>query len=104
MWTKTLPQMANVMPEFAEKFEGHGGDAHLAVSRMLSSSEGWAVDAFSKHWNRVKASHLEKLPELARLFADACDALAEIIFWMKTKVEAELAVMAGSVALSIGLA
>ncbi|GGR96761.1 hypothetical protein GCM10010236_59200 [Streptomyces eurythermus] len=42
--------------------------------------------------------------EGARLFADACDALAEIIFWMKTKAEAELAVMAGSVGLSIGLA
>ncbi|MFF7146393.1 DUF6531 domain-containing protein [Streptomyces nodosus] len=57
-----------------------------------------------KHWNQVKASHLEKLPDLARLFADACDVLAEIIFWMKTKAEAELAVMAGSVGLSIGLA
>ncbi|MHC5903905.1 RHS repeat-associated core domain-containing protein [Streptomyces sp. S6] len=97
-------EMADAMREFADKFEGHGGDAHLAVSRILSSSEGWAVDAFEKHWNQVKASHLEKLPELSRLFADACDALAEIIFWMKTKAEAELAVMAGAVGLSIGLA
>jgi RHS repeat-associated protein len=97
-------EMADAMREFAETCEGHGGKAHLAVSRILSSSEGWAVDAFEKHWNHVQASHLEKLPELARLFADACDALAEIIFWMKTKAEAELAVMAGSVGLSIGLA
>lgn len=97
-------EMADAMREFADTFEGHGGDAHLAVSRILSSSEGWAVDAFEKHWNQVKAGHLEKLPELARLFADACDALAEIVFWMKTKAEAELAVMAGSVGLSIGLA
>ncbi|MFE1952530.1 DUF6531 domain-containing protein [Streptomyces sp. NPDC059524] len=97
-------EMADAMREFAEKFEGHGGDAHLAFSRILSSSEGWAVDSMEKHWNKIKASHLEKLPELARLFADACDTLAEIIEWMKHKAEAELAIMAGSVGLSIGLA
>ncbi|MFF7755059.1 DUF6531 domain-containing protein [Streptomyces sp. NPDC007971] len=96
--------MADAMREFADRFEGHGADAHKAVSRILSSSQGWAVDAMEKHWNQVKASHLEKLPELARLFAKACDVLAEIIFWMKTKAEAELAVMAGSAGLSIGLA
>jgi RHS repeat-associated protein len=97
-------EMADAMREFAEKFEGHGGDAHKAFSRILSSSEGWAVDSMEKHWNQIKASHLEKLPELARLFADACDVLAEIIEWMKHKAEAELAIMAGSVGLSIGLA
>ncbi|MFI0229754.1 DUF6531 domain-containing protein [Streptomyces sp. NPDC017086] len=97
-------EMAEAMRDFADRFEGHGADAHLAFSRLLSSSEGWAVEAMEKHWARIKASHLEKLPELARLFADACDALAEIIFWMKTKAEAELAMMAGSVGLSIGLA
>ncbi|MCX5441309.1 DUF6531 domain-containing protein [Streptomyces sp. NBC_00063] len=97
-------EMADAMREFAEKFEGHGGDAHKAVSRILSSSEGWAVDAMEKHWSQVKASHLEKLPELARLFADACDVLAEIIFGMKTKAEAELAIMAASVGISAGLA
>jgi RHS repeat-associated protein len=96
--------MADAMREFAEKFEGHGGDAHKAFSRILSSSEGWAVDSMEKHWNQIKASHLEKLPELARLFADACDVLAEIIEWMKHKAEAELAVMAAGVGLSIGLA
>ncbi|MFF4014116.1 DUF6531 domain-containing protein [Streptomyces sp. NPDC001843] len=96
-------EMADAMREFAEQFEGHGGDAHKAVSRILSSSEGWAVDAMEKHWNEAKASHLEKLPELARLFADACDVLADIVFGMKTKAEDELAVMAGSVGLSVGL-
>ncbi|WSQ08844.1 DUF6531 domain-containing protein [Streptomyces sp. NBC_01231] len=97
-------EMADAMREFAKQFEGHGGDAHKAVSRILSSSEGWAVDAMETHWNQVKASHLEKLPELARLFADACDALADIIFGMKTKAEAELAIMAGSLGISVGLA
>lgn len=96
--------MAGAMREFAEQFEGHGGDAHAAFSRILSSSEGWAVDAMEKHWNQVKASHLEKLPELARLFADACDVLADIIFGMKTKAEVELGVMAASVGISAGLA
>ncbi|MFF0788932.1 DUF6531 domain-containing protein [Streptomyces spiralis] len=97
-------EMAGAMRVFADQFDEHGAEAHRAFSRILSSSEGWAVDAMEKHWAKVKAGHLEKLPELARLFADACDALAEIIFWMKTKAEAELAVMAGSVGLSLGLA
>ncbi|MFC9454317.1 RHS repeat-associated core domain-containing protein [Streptomyces sp. NPDC056983] len=96
--------MATAMREFAEQFEGKGGDAHKAVSRILSSSEGWAVDAMEKHWNQVKASHLDKLPKLARLFADACDALADIVFGMKTKAEIELGVMAASVGISAGLA
>ncbi|MGW6358225.1 DUF6531 domain-containing protein [Streptomyces sp. NPDC055092] len=97
-------EMADAMREFADKFEGHGGDAHKAFSRILSSSEGWAVDSMEKHWNQVKSSHLEKLPELARLFADACDVLADIIFGMKTKAEIELGVMAASVGISAGLA
>uniref|UniRef100_UPI000AE9E72E WXG100-like domain-containing protein n=1 Tax=Streptomyces acidiscabies TaxID=42234 RepID=UPI000AE9E72E len=90
-------EMATAMREFAENFEGHGADAHLAFARILSSSEGWAVDAMERHWGQVKAGHLEKLPELARLFADACDVLADIVFGMKTKAEAELAIMAGAV-------
>ncbi|MFI0235811.1 nucleic acid/nucleotide deaminase domain-containing protein [Streptomyces sp. NPDC016845] len=97
-------EMATAMREFADKFEGHGGDAHKAFSRILSSSEGWAVDSMEKHWGKIKASHLEKVPELARLFADACDVLADIIFGMKTKAEIELGVMAASVGISAGLA
>ncbi|MFD7457868.1 MULTISPECIES: DUF6531 domain-containing protein [unclassified Streptomyces] len=97
-------EMATAMRDFAEKFEGHGGDAHKAFTRILSSSEGWAVDAMEKHWAQVKSGHLEKLPELARLFADACDALADIIYGMKTKAEIELGVMAASVGISAGLA
>ncbi|MBP5937935.1 RHS repeat-associated core domain-containing protein [Streptomyces acidiscabies] len=97
-------EMAEAMREFADQFEGQGGSAHKAITRILSSSEGWAVDAFEKHWYQVKASHLEKLPELARLFADACDILADIIYGMKTKAEIELGVMAASVGISAGLA
>jgi hypothetical protein len=97
-------EMATAMRDFADKFEGHGGDAHKAVTRILSSSEGWSVDAMEKHWGHVKASHLEKLPALARLFATACDVLADIIFGLKTKAEIELASMAASVGISAGLA
>ncbi|MFR9790606.1 RHS repeat-associated core domain-containing protein [Streptomyces sp. MB22_4] len=96
-------EMADAMRDFADKFEGHGADAHRAVERILASSRGWAVHSMQAHWSQVKASHLDKVPELARLFADACDVVADIIFGMKTKAEAELAVMAGSVGLSIGL-
>ncbi|MBN0046307.1 RHS repeat protein [Streptomyces actuosus] len=96
--------VATAMREFADKFEGHGGDAHKAVGQILASSKGWAVHSMQAHWNQVKAGHLDKIPELARLFADACDVVADIIFGMKTKAEAELAVMAGTVGLSIGAA
>ncbi|WP_405448597.1 DUF6531 domain-containing protein [Streptomyces achromogenes] len=97
-------EMATAMREFADNFEGKGGDAHQAVSRILSSSQGWAVDAMEKHWSHVKAGHLDKIPELARLFADACDAVADIIYGMKIKAEVELGAMAASVGLSLGLA
>ncbi|MGY1580075.1 RHS repeat-associated core domain-containing protein [Streptomyces sp. MN13] len=97
-------EMATAMRDFADKFEGYGGDAHKAVTRILSSSQGWAVDAVEKHWSHVKAGHLDQIPELARLFAEACDVVADIIYGMKVKAEAELAVMAGSLGLSIGLA
>ncbi|MEU6774795.1 RHS repeat-associated core domain-containing protein [Streptomyces sp. NPDC046759] len=97
-------EMADAMREFADKFEGHGADAHKAVERILASSKGWAVHSMQTHWAQVKAGHLDKIPELARLFAEACDVVADIIFGMKTKAEAELAVMAGSVGLSLGMA
>jgi RHS repeat-associated protein len=97
-------EMAEAMRDFAEKFEGHGGDAHKAVTQILASSEGWAVDAMEAHWGKVKAGHLDQVPELARLFADACDVVADIIFGMKRKAEAELAIMAGSLGISLGLA
>nr|WP_239091820.1 DUF6531 domain-containing protein [Streptomyces sp. SID14478] len=97
-------EMASAMREFAEGFEEHGGDAHKAVSRILSSSDGWAVEAFEKHWDQVRTRQLEKLPELARLFADACDVLADIVFGMKTKAEVELAVLAGTIAAAVAAA
>ncbi|MET7286311.1 nucleic acid/nucleotide deaminase domain-containing protein [Streptomyces sp. NPDC005573] len=97
-------EMATAMRDFADKFEGHGADAHKAVERVLSTSHGWAVDSMEKHWSQVKAGHLDKVPELARLFADACDIIADIVFGMKTKAEAELAVMAGSIGASAALA
>ncbi|MGV9250464.1 RHS repeat-associated core domain-containing protein [Streptomyces sp. NPDC003697] len=97
-------EMATSMREFAENFEGKSGDAHQAVTRILSSSQGWAVDAMEKHWSHVKAGHLDKIPELARLFAEACDVVADIIYGMKVKAEVELAAMAASVGISLGLA
>ncbi|AWT44090.1 MULTISPECIES: RHS repeat-associated core domain-containing protein [Streptomyces] len=97
-------EMGTAMREFADNFEGKGGDAHQAVTRILSSSQGWAVDAMEKHWSHVKAGHLDKIPELARLFADACDVVADIVYGMKIKAEIELGAMAASVGISLGLA
>ncbi|MFK0117201.1 DUF6531 domain-containing protein [Streptomyces sp. NPDC090994] len=97
-------EMADAMREFADNFEGHGAEAHAAVSRVLASSEGAAVDALQEHWGMVRSGHLEKVPEIARLFADACDVVADIIYGMKTKAEIELGVMAASIGISLGLA
>ncbi|MCH6161488.1 RHS repeat-associated core domain-containing protein [Streptomyces marispadix] len=96
-------EMADAMREFAEKFEGHGGEAHAAVNRILASSEGYAVDALSEHWGKVKGSHLDKVPEVSRLFATACDVVADIIYGMKIKCEIELGAMAASIGIGIGL-
>ncbi|MER5478345.1 nucleic acid/nucleotide deaminase domain-containing protein [Streptomyces sp. NPDC002734] len=90
-------EMATSMRDFAEQFETHGGDTHKAVTRILDSSEGWAVESMSKHWSHVKAGHLEKIPLVARLFADACDGVGRIIQGMKVKAGIELGVLAGTV-------
>ncbi|ELS58533.1 RHS repeat-associated core domain-containing protein [Streptomyces viridochromogenes] len=97
-------EMADAMRELADAFDEHAGEAHGAVNRLLSSSEGWAVEALQEHWGKVKSSHLEQLPEVARLFADAMDVVADVIYGMKVKAEVELGVMAASVGVSIGLA
>lgn len=54
-------EMADAMRELADAFDEHAGDAHGAVNRLLSSSEGWAVEALQEHWGKVKTSHLEQL-------------------------------------------
>ncbi|MBT2423414.1 hypothetical protein J7F01_16850 [Streptomyces sp. ISL-22] len=97
-------EMADAMRELADAFDEHAGEAVGAVNRLLSSSEGWAVDALQEHWGKVKTSYLEQLPEVARLFADAMDVVADVIYGMKIKAEVELGVMAASVGVSIGLA
>ncbi|MBT2492424.1 DNA/RNA non-specific endonuclease [Streptomyces sp. ISL-96] len=97
-------EMADAMRELADDFEDHAGEVNAAVGRLLSSSEGMAVDALAEHWGKVKSSHLEQLPEVARLFADAMDVVADVIYAMKVKAEIELGVMAASVGISVGLA
>ncbi|WSQ11629.1 hypothetical protein OG604_29945 [Streptomyces sp. NBC_01231] len=97
-------EMATSMRDFAEKFEGHGGDADKAVTRILGSSEGWAVESMQKHWSHVKTGHLEKIPEVARLFADACDGVGQIIRGMKVKAGVELAVLAGTIVAELAAA
>ncbi|MFG2359160.1 nucleic acid/nucleotide deaminase domain-containing protein [Streptomyces sp. NPDC048521] len=97
-------EMATSMRDFAEQFEGHGGDAHKAVTRILASSEGWAVESMQKHWSHVKTGHLEKIPEVARLFADACDGVGQIIRGMKIKAGVELGVLAGTIVAELAAA
>ncbi|NBE52145.1 RHS repeat-associated core domain-containing protein [Streptomyces boluensis] len=97
-------EMAEAMREFADAFDGHAGEAQAAVGRLLSSSEGWSVDALQEHWGKVKSSHLDQLPEVSRQFADAMDVVADVIYGMKIKAEIELGVLAASVGVSMGLA
>ncbi|MFI9172355.1 WXG100-like domain-containing protein [Streptomyces lincolnensis] len=97
-------EMATSMRDFAKDFEGHGGDADKAVNRILNSSEGWAVESMQKHWSHVKTGHLDKIPEVARLFADACDGVGQIIRGMKVKAGVELAVLAGTIVAELAAA
>ncbi|MEV5339019.1 hypothetical protein AB0K93_11100 [Streptomyces sp. NPDC052676] len=41
-----------------------GGETRKAATAMVSSSEGWAVDAIEKHWGKVRSGHAHKVPEL----------------------------------------
>lgn len=97
-------EMATSIRDFAEKFEGHGGDADKAVTRILESSEGWAVASMQKHWSHVRTGHLEKIPEVARLFAEACDGVGHIIRGMKVKAGVELGVLAATVVAELAAA
>lgn len=97
-------EMATSMRDFADKFEGHGGDADKAVNRILSSSEGWAVESMQKHWSHVKVGHLDKIPEVARLFATACDGVGEIIRGLKVKAGVELGILAGTIVAELAAA
>jgi Xanthomonas XOO_2897-like deaminase len=97
-------EMATSMRDFADQFEGHGGDAHKAVTRILDSSDGWAVESMKKHWSHVKTGHLEKIPLVARLFADACDGVGQIIRGMKVKAGIELGVLAGTIVAELAAA
>ncbi|MFJ8821174.1 nucleic acid/nucleotide deaminase domain-containing protein [Streptomyces sp. NPDC102467] len=97
-------EMATSMRDFAEEFEGRGGDADKAVTRILGSSEGWAVDSMQKHWSHVKTGHLDKIPEVARLFAEACDAVGQIIRGLKVKAGVELGILAGTIVAELAAA
>lgn len=97
-------EMADALREFADDFDGKGGDAHAAITRVLSASEGWAKDSLEGHWSKVKKGHLEEVPKVAKAFADALDVIADIIFGMKRKAEVELGVMAASLGIAIGAA
>lgn len=97
-------EMATSMRDFAEQFEGRGGDADKAVTRILNSSEGWAVESMQKHWTYVKTGHLDKIPEVARLFATACDGVGEIIRGLKVKAGVELGVLAGTIVAELAAA
>ncbi|MFI7387363.1 nucleic acid/nucleotide deaminase domain-containing protein [Streptomyces sp. NPDC049813] len=97
-------EMATSMRDFAEEFEGRGGDADKAVTRILGSSEGWAVEAMQKHWSYVRSHHLEKIPEVARLFADACDGVGQIIRGLKVKAGVELGILAGTIVAELAAA
>ncbi|MGY0021143.1 nucleic acid/nucleotide deaminase domain-containing protein [Streptomyces sp. cg35] len=97
-------EMATSMRDFAEEFEGRGGDADKAVTRILNSSEGWAVESMQKHWSHVKTGHLDKIPEVARLFADACDGVGEIIRGLKVKAGVELGILAGTIVAELAAA
>ncbi|NLU66988.1 DUF6531 domain-containing protein [Streptomyces sp. HNM0574] len=96
-------EMADSLREFADDFEGKGADAHRAIGRVLSASEGWAKDSLESHWGKVKSGHLDEVPGIAKNFAGGLDLTADIIAGMKRKAEVELGVMAASIGIAVGL-
>ncbi|MEU9334406.1 nucleic acid/nucleotide deaminase domain-containing protein [Streptomyces sp. NPDC048290] len=97
-------EMATSLRDFAEDFQGQGGNAHTAMTRVMDSADGWAVESMRKHWTHVKAGHLEKLPQVARLFADACDGVGQVIRGMKVKAGVELGILAATIVAEIAAA
>ncbi|MFF5257017.1 RHS repeat-associated core domain-containing protein [Streptomyces leeuwenhoekii] len=97
-------EMAQAMREFAEDIDDGTADAHAAISDLLGTNEGLAVQALERHWSKVKGTHLANLAEAGRLAATALDGVAVLIEGAKLAAIAQLGILAAEIAAAVAAA
>ncbi|MER6285872.1 WXG100-like domain-containing protein [Streptomyces sviceus] len=96
--------MAQAMREFADDIEDGAADAHRAITDLIGTNEGLAIQALEKHWDVVKGKHLTNLSEAGRVAATALDAVAVLIEGAKIAAIAQLGILAAEIAAAIAAA
>ncbi|NEY31208.1 hypothetical protein GTU99_03130 [Streptomyces sp. PRKS01-65] len=97
-------EMAQAMREFADDIDDGTADAHAAISDLLGTNEGLAVQALERHWSKVKGTHLANLAEAGRLAATALDGVAVLIEGAKLAAIAQLGILAAEIAAAVAAA
>ncbi|PHQ48351.1 type IV secretion protein Rhs [Streptomyces cinnamoneus] len=95
--------MADALREFADDIDDDAHAANLHVQRLLSSGEGWAMEALNEHWGKVKDKHLKDLASAARLIAGAMDAAAVAVATMKAAAIVQLGYLAEEAGIALSL-
>ncbi|MGX1477888.1 UNVERIFIED_CONTAM: hypothetical protein RKD50_006696 [Streptomyces canus] len=96
--------MAQAMREFADDIDDGAADAHAAISDLIGTNEGLAVQALEMHWSKVKGTHLTNLAEAGRLAATALDGVAVLIEGAKLAAIVQLGILAAEIAAAIAAA
>jgi hypothetical protein len=96
--------MAQAMREFADDVDDGAADAHAAISDLLGTNEGLAVQALEKHWSMVKGTHLTNLAEAGRMAATALDGVAVLIEGAKLAAIVQLGILAAEIVAAIAAA
>ncbi|MFF4032981.1 nucleic acid/nucleotide deaminase domain-containing protein [Streptomyces sviceus] len=96
--------MAQAMREFADDIEDGAADAHRAITDLIGTNEGLAIQALEKHWDLVKGKHLTNLSEAGRVAATALDAVAVLIEGAKIAAIAQLGILAAEIAAALAAA
>jgi hypothetical protein len=94
-------EMATAMREFADDIDDGASEAHKALTDLIGSNEGLAIQALEKHWGKVKDTHLQNLAEAGRMTATALDGVARLIEGAKLAAIAQLGILAAEIAAAI---
>ncbi|MFF7643197.1 nucleic acid/nucleotide deaminase domain-containing protein [Streptomyces canus] len=96
--------MAQAMRELADDIEDGAADAHRAITDLIGTNEGLAIQALEKHWDVVKGKHLTNLSDAGRVAATALDAVAVLIEGAKIAAIAQLGILAAEIAAALAAA
>jgi len=96
--------MAQAMREFADSIDDGAADAHQAITDLIGTNEGLAIQALEQHWSVVKGKHLANLGEAGRVAATALDAVAVLIEGAKIAAIAQLGILAAEIAAALAAA